>query len=329
MSERRWNPVLGEWVITATHRQDRTFLPPAESCPLCPTRPGGPATEISRGDFEIAVFDNRFPSLRADPEPPAVEGTELTPVEPSFGACEVVVYTPDHASQLGSLSVEHVRHLIAVWAHRTLVLGARHEVAYVYAFENRGEEIGVTLHHPHGQIYAYPTIPPVLERETENAREHEAHAGGCLWCDLNRQELDDGRRVVASGGGWLAAVPFFARWPYEVHLVSERHVGWLHELDRDEVDGLARMLLTVVRKYNALFDRTLPYIMAIHQRPTDGGDHDAYHLHVEFYPPNRTATKLKYLAGSEAGAGAFINDTLPEETAAALRDLPPTLEAIP
>ena len=328
MSERRWNPVLGEWVITATHRQDRTYLPPAEVCPLCPTRPGGPATEISRDDFEIAVFDNRFPSLRPDPEPPAVDGTELTPVEPSFGACEVVVYTPDHASQLGSLSVEHVRHLIGVWAHRTLVLGARDEIAYVYAFENRGEEIGVTLHHPHGQIYGYPTIPPVLEREVENAREHAAHAGGCLWCDLNRQELDDGRRVVASGGGWLATVPFFARWPYEVHLVSERHVGWLHELNAGEVDGLARLLLTVVRKYDALFDRTLPYIMAIHQRPTDGGDHDAYHLHVEFYPPNRTATKLKYLAGSEAGAGAFINDTLPEETAATLRDLPPALEAI-
>jgi UDPglucose--hexose-1-phosphate uridylyltransferase len=242
-----------------------------------------------------------------------------------------VVYTPNHGSSFGALSVRHVRRLIAVWAHRTLVLGARAEVAYVYAFENRGEEIGVTLHHPHGQIYAYPTIPPVLERELTSAAEHAEHADGCLWCDLNRQELDDGRRVVARGGGWLAVVPFFARWPYEIHLTSERHVGWLHELDRDETDGLARMLLTVVRKYDALFDRTLPYVMAIHQRPTDGGPHDAYHLHVEFYPPNRTATKLKYLAGSEAGAGAFINDTLPEETAETLRDLPPhdpeTLEA--
>jgi UDPglucose--hexose-1-phosphate uridylyltransferase len=177
MSERRWNPILGEWVITAAHRQDRTFLPPAEFCPLCPARPGGPPTEIGRDDFEVAVFDNRFPSLRPDPEPPAVDGTALTPVEPSFGACDVVVYTPDHAGQLGSLSVGHVRHLVAVWAHRTLVLGARDKVAYVYAFENRGQEIGVTLHHPHGQIYAYPTIPPLLEREVENAREHEAHAG--------------------------------------------------------------------------------------------------------------------------------------------------------
>jgi UDPglucose--hexose-1-phosphate uridylyltransferase len=332
VSERRWNPVLGEWVITATHRQDRTFLPPAEFCPLCPTRPGGPPTEIGRADFEIAVFDNRFPSLRPDPEPPSVEGTQLTPVEPSFGACEVVVYTPDHSGTFGALPVRHVRRLITVWAHRTLVLGARDEVAYVYAFENRGEEIGVTLHHPHGQIYAYPTIPPVLERELGNASQHLEHTDSCLWCDLNRQELDGERRVIARGGGWLATVPFFARWPYEVHVVSERHVGWLHELDRWQVDGLARMLLTVVRKYDALFGRTLPYVMAIHQRPTDGGTHDAFHLHVELYPPNRTATKLKYLAGSEAGAGAFINDTLPEETAATLRDLEPrdpsTLEAV-
>ena len=323
VSERRWNPVLGEWTMTATHRQERTFLPPAEYCPLCPTRPGGAPTEIGRPNFQIAVFDNRFPSLQPDPPPPAVAGTELTPVEPSFGACEVVVYTARHDATLAMLSVAHVRRLIAVWAHRTLVLGARDEVTSVFAFENKGEQIGVTLHHPHGQIYAYPTIPPVLAHETANAAAHAERTGGCLWCDLNRQEIDDGRRVVARGGGWLATVPFFARWPYEVHLTSERHVGWLHELAEGEVDGLARVLLTVVRKYNALFDIELPYIMAIHQRPTDGGDHDAYHLHVEFYPPNRTETKLKYLAGSEAGAGAFINDTLPEETAATLRDRPP------
>jgi UDPglucose--hexose-1-phosphate uridylyltransferase len=323
MSERRWNPVLGEWVITATHRQDRTFLPPAEYCPLCPTKPGGTPTEIGRETFDIAVFDNRFPSLRADPEPPAVEGTDLTPVEPSFGACEVVVYTPDHRSTLASMSLERVRRLIAVWAHRTLVLGARDEVAYVFVFENKGEQIGVTLHHPHGQIYAYPTVPPVLARETANAAAHVARTERCVWCDLSAQELADGRRIVAQGGGWIATVPFFARWPYEVHLTPERHVGWLHELDAGEVDGLARVLLTVIRKYDALFDMSLPYIMSIHQRPTDGGNHDGYHLHIEFYPPNRTATKLKYLAGSEAGAGAFINDTLPEDTAAALRELAP------
>ena len=323
MSERRWNPILGEWVITATHRQDRTFLPPADHCPLCPTKPGGHPTEIARPTFDIAVFDNRFPSLRADPPPPAVDGTDLTPVEPSFGACEVVVYTPDHTATLASMSLDRVRRLITVWAHRTLVLGARDEIAYVFVFENKGEQIGVTLHHPHGQIYAYPTIPPVLARESANAAAHNHRTGGCLWCDLRDQERADGRRIVAEGGGWSATVPFFARWPYEVHIAPDRHVGWLHELDAAGINGLARLLLTVIRKYDALFEMSLPYIMAIHQRPTDGGDHDGYHLHIELYPPNRTATKLKFLAGSEAGAGAFINDTLPEETAATLRALTP------
>jgi UDPglucose--hexose-1-phosphate uridylyltransferase len=322
MSERRWNPVLGEWTITATHRQDRTFLPPKEYCPLCPTREGGLPTEIARPTFQVAVFDNRFPSLRAQPEPPAIEGTELTPVEPSYGACEVVVYTPEHEASLGSIPVRRIRQLIEVWAHRTLVLGARDEVAYVFVFENRGEAIGVTLNHPHGQIYAYPTVPPVIARERTNAEAHRERTGGCLWCDLLAQETADGRRIVAEAGGWVAGVPFFARWPYEVHLTPRRHVGWLHELDESEIDDLARLLATVIRKYDQLFGFTLPYIMAIHQRPTDDGS-DAWHLHFEFYPPNRTETKLKYLAGSEAGAGAFINDTLPEQTAERLRDLSP------
>ncbi len=326
MSELRWNPQLGEWVITATHRQDRTFLPPRDFCPLCPTREGHPPTEIDRPDFDIAVFQNRFPSLRPDPPPPAVEGTALTPVEPAVGECEVVVYTPQHEATLSGASLERLRHLIAVWAHRTLELGARDQVAYVFVFENKGEAIGVTLHHPHGQIYAYPHIPPIVGREVDAGRRHRARAGGgaCLWCDVAEQERADGRRVVVESDGWLVGVPFFARWPYEVHVTPRRHVGWLHELDAREVDGLARALKTLLLKYDALFGFSLPYIMAVHQRPTDGGDHDGFHLHIEFYPPNRTETKLKYLAGSEAGAGAFINDTLPEETAPRLRELEPT-----
>ena len=323
MSELRWNPQLGEWVITATHRQDRTFLPPRDFCPLCPTRPGHPPTEIDRPDFEIAVFQNRFPSLRPNPPEPAVDGTPLTPVEPALGECEVVVYTPEHDATLAGASLERIRRLIAVWAHRTLELGARGEVDYVFVFENKGEAIRVTLHHPHGEIYAYPHIPPLVRREVERARLHVAGGGGCLWCGLVEQELADGRRVVAESRGWIANVPFFARWPFEVHLTPRRHLGWLHELEPGEVDGLARILKAILLKYDALFGFSLPYIMVIHQRPTDAGDHDGYHLHLEFYPPNRTETKLKYLAGSEAGAGAFINDTLPEETAARLRDLEP------
>jgi UDPglucose--hexose-1-phosphate uridylyltransferase len=320
MSERRWNPQLREWVMTATHRQGRTFLPPKDFCPLCPTRPGGTPTEITRPAFDIAVFQNRFPSLSPEPPKPAIEGTALTPVAPSYGECEVVVYTPDHDATLATVDVRRIRHLVEVWAHRTLVLGARDGVDYVFVFENKGEAIGVTLHHPHGQIYAYPWIPPIVEREVAAA---QAHDGACLWCDLLEQELHDGRRIVAATETWVAGVPFFAHWPYEVHITPRRHVGWLHELDDAEVDDLARVLKTILVKYDALFGFSLPYIMSIHQRPTDGGDHDGYHLHIELTPPNRTETKLKYLAGSETGAGAFINDTLAEETAARLRDLEP------
>jgi UDPglucose--hexose-1-phosphate uridylyltransferase len=323
MSERRWNPQLREWVITATHRQDRTFLPPKDYCPLCPTKPGGVPTEIDRPDFEIAVFENRFPSLQPNPPEPAVKGTPLTPVEPSVGACEVVVYTPRHDATLTGASLEQLRRLIAVWAHRTLELGEREEVRSVYVFENKGEQIGVTLSHPHGQIYAYPDLPSILDREAASGIDHAAETGRCLWCDLAAQERKDRRRLLADAGGWLIGVPFYARWPYEVHLTPSRHVGWLHELDAEEVDGLARALKTLLLKYDRLFGFSLPYIMAVHQRPTEPG-HDDYHLHFEFYPPNRTETKLKYLAGSEAGAGAFINDTLPEETAARLRALEPT-----
>jgi UDPglucose--hexose-1-phosphate uridylyltransferase len=323
MSERRWNPVLGEWVTTATHRQDRTFLPPRDFCPLDPTRPGSPPTEIERPDFEIVVFENRFPSFRLRPPGPAVQGTSLTPVEPAVGVCEVVVYTPRHDATLTTAGLETVRRLVAVWAHRTLELGALPEVDYVFVFENKGEAIGVTLHHPHGQIYAYPEIPPLLQREVANGRRHLESTGNCLWCDLLDQEVRDGRRIVMATDTWIAGVPFAARWPYEVHLTPRRHLGWLHELDEAEGEGLARILSALLRKYDALFGFSLPYMMAIHQRPTDGAAHSGYHLHVEFLPPNRTADKLKYLAGSETAAGAFINDTLPEETAPRLRELEP------
>jgi UDPglucose--hexose-1-phosphate uridylyltransferase len=323
MSELRWNPLLREWVITATHRQDRTFLPPRDFCPLCPAGRSEVATEIDRTTYEVVVFENRFPSLRREPEVPAVEGSDITPVRPSAGACEVVVYTPQHDATAADLSETQLERLIAVWARRTLELGAREEIDYVFVFENKGESIGVTLHHPHGQIYGYPYIPTLIEREVAAARSHEQAGSACLWCDLLRQELADGRRIVAHNRRWVASVPFFARWPYELHLLPRRHMGWLHELDDEEAGDLAGLLKVVLLKYDRLFGFSLPYIMAIHQRPTDGGQHDGYHLHIEFYPPNRTATKLKYLAGSEAGAGAFINDTLPEETARQLRELEP------
>lgn len=321
MSELRYNRLLAEWTATATQRQDRTFLPPPGFCPLCPTKPGGFESEVPEPDYYIAVLQNRFPSLQPQPPDPDIEGTDLFPVAPSRGVCEVVLYTPEHDASFSDLSVERIEDLISVWTDRYKALGALEFVEFVYIFENRGTVVGVTLHHPHGQIYAYPFIPPVVERELEaSSRYYAAHAR-CLICDLQQGERSDGRRVVGETDEFVAYVPFAARYPYEVHVVAKQHVGALDEFNGRQRSECARILKSLTKAYDALFSQPFPYVMAMHQRPTDGVEYPHYHFHVEFYPPMRTQTKLKYLAGSEIGAGMFINDTHAEEKAAELRAL--------
>ena len=320
MTERRYDPVTGEWRMFAGDRQDRTFLPPDDLCPLCPTRPGGPATEIPLPAFDVVVFENRFPALTRHPPEPAVAGTELYPVTASAGANEVVVYSDDHRRGLGELDVAHVGRIIDVWAERYVELGRRPEVGYVFIFENRGEAVGATITHPHGQIYAYPDIPPRARQELDAAAAHLARTGRCVYCDVLAREASDGARVVAATPGFLAYVPFAARFPYELHVAPRRHTPTLTELAADERLALAELLRAVARGYDRLFGFPLPYVMSMHQAPTDGGDHAAVsHLHLELTPLHRAADRLKFLAGSELGAGAFINDGAPEETAARLR----------
>ncbi len=310
MSELRFEELRGEEVVYAVDRQERTFLPPAEHCPLCPTRPGGEPTEIAAPAFEIAVFENRFPAFEAP-----------------NGAAEVVVYTDQHEGSFGTLAPERAKALMWVWRHRYEELGARPDVEYVYIFENRGVEVGVTLHHPHGQIYAYPFLPPVPKLELAA----DARLGGCALCELCRRELEDGRRLVYENEKVVVYVPWAARWAFEAHVVLRAHRASLVECEAAELDALADALQALVRGYDGLFGRPFPYVMAVHQAPTSGvfggGKRErgpgvaggGGHLHVEFYPPLRTATKLKYLAGSEQGAGTFISDTLPEESAGSLR----------
>jgi UDPglucose--hexose-1-phosphate uridylyltransferase len=305
VSDLRFEELRGEEVTYAIHRQDRTFLPSRENCPLDPTKPGGEPTEIPFPSFEVAVFDNRFPAFEAP-----------------GGAAEVVVYTDDHDASFATLSAERAEDLMWVWRHRYLELGAREDVDYVYIFENRGVEVGVTLHHPHGQIYGYPFLPPVPRLELEADR----RLGGCAPCALLQRELEDGRRLLIENDGVVAYVPYAARWAYEAHVVMRRHRASLLECEPEELRSLSIVLQTLVRGYDALFDRPFPYVMAVHQAPTVAASRPGAetagqgHLHIEFYPPLRTAEKLKYLAGSEQGAGAFISDTLPEESAARLRE---------
>lgn len=322
MSELRWNPILAEWVVTATHRQDRTFMPPAGYCPICPTTPGGFPTEVPAETYEYVVFENKFPSFKQEPDPPAVAGSELMPVRPSQGLCEVVLYTPHHAGTLADRSVMEIERLVRVWQDRYRELGDRPEIDYVFIFENKGEAIGVTLHHPHGQIYAFSYLPPKIERELTSQAAHFEKTGRCLHCDVVAEERKDARRIVAENDHFVAFIPFYARYPYEVHLYAKAHHEAIAAFGPVERRAFAELLKTVMAQYDGLFGFPLPYMMVMHQQPTDGRPHPGCHFHVEFYPPHRTAQKLKYLAGCESGAGTFINDTLPEEKAAELRAIP-------
>jgi UDPglucose--hexose-1-phosphate uridylyltransferase len=297
MGELRFNELRGEQVDYAIHRQERTFLPPPDHDPLDPTLPGREPTEIPVPAFEIAVIDNRFPAFEAP-----------------LGAAEVVVYTDCREGSLATLAPERAEALMWVWRHRYMELGAREDVDYVYIFENRGVEVGVTLHHPHGQIYGYPFLPPIPALELAA----DERLGGCAPCKLLTDELADGRRILIGTDAVVAYVPYAARWAYEAHVMLRAHRASLLDCEPAELRTLASVLQTLVRGYDALFQRPFPYVMAVHQAPTVAGTPSG-HLHVEFYPPLRTADKLKYLAGSEQGAGTFISDTLPEESAAALR----------
>ena len=310
-------------MITATHRQERTFFPPDDYCPLCPTKEGGFPTEVPSADYELVTFENKFPSLRRRPPEPAVEETELYKIRPAAGVCEVVLYSPEHIGTLTDKSEEEIERLIYVWTDRYIELGKLDFVDYVFIFENKGKEIGVTLVHPHGQIYAYPFIPPAVEKELESSRKHKQKTGRCLLCDIMREELEDGRRLVVQNEHFVAFIPFYARYPYEVHILPKEHRLALPEFSETEKRALANVLKTVLLKYDNLWGCSLPYMMVLHQKPTDGKEHGYYHFHIEFYPPYRTKEKLKYLAGSESGAGVFINDTLAEEKAKELREAEP------
>ncbi len=328
MSELRWNPILKEWVITATHRQDRTFKPPRDFCPLCPTRKDGFPTEVPTEDYDIIVFENKFPSLTHNPGEPEVTGSDLYKVKKSHGICEVVLFSSEHDSIMSEKPVSRFQKLIKVWRDRYQELGKKDYINYVFIFENKGEEVGVTLHHPHGQIYGYPFIPPKIKKELDSSRDHFNTKGNCLFCDVLKEEQRDGRRIIADNKGFTAFVPFFAAYTYEVHIYAKRHISSFNDFTEQDEKDLASILKLILMKYDNLYGFIFPYIMSIHQQPTDGTGADYSHFHIEFYPLYRTKDKLKYLAGSESGAGSFINDALAEEKAEKMRMTEPRGEDI-
>jgi UDPglucose--hexose-1-phosphate uridylyltransferase len=306
----RWHPLRSEWVAYASHRQERTFLPPPEYNPLAVTIDPAAPTELPAGAWDIAVFENLFPTLTmAAHDAPQIG----VPTALGTGVCEVIVFTQDAAASLGRLPLWHLELLCEVWADRYTELGLRPEVKYVYPFENRGVEVGVTLHHPHGQLYAYPFVPPVAARELAAQHQYFEQHGRGLLEDFVRREVEAGIRMLYDGPEVAAFMPICARYSYEVWVAPKRAAASVAALTATERQDFARALKTVLLKFDGLWQRPFPYIMAVHQAPTDGLEHPEAHLHMEFYPAYRMPGRLKYLAGSEIGAGVFTADTLPEQ----------------
>jgi UDPglucose--hexose-1-phosphate uridylyltransferase len=315
--ELRNDPLHDEWITVTTHRNTRTFLPDAAECPLCPSRDGR-RSEIPADDYDVVVFENRFPSFAA------TSVTELSPVDdeplfarrPSAGRCEVVCFSSDHAASLGSLPARRMRTVIEAWADRTAALSALPGVQQVFCFENRGEEIGVTLHHPHGQIYAYPFVPP----RTEQVLASLGRAPG-LFGEILDAERRAGTRSVRDAEHWTAFVPAAARWPLQLDLYPNRQVADFTELTEDERAELAELYPRLLRACDAYYDddKPLPYVAGWHQAPRNA--RDTYRLHLELFSIRRAPGRLKFLAGSESGMGAWINDVAPEQVAERLREV--------
>ncbi|MEU0086160.1 galactose-1-phosphate uridylyltransferase [Streptomyces sp. NPDC006274] len=305
-AEIRRDALLGDSVAIASHRQARTYHPPADECPLCPSRDGR-LSEVPAADYDVAVFENRFPSLAGD-----------------AGRCEVVCFTSDHDASFADLTEEQAGLVLDAWTDRTAELAELPQVEQVFCFENRGAEIGVTLGHPHGQIYGYPFVTPRTGLMLRSLAAHHEKTGRNLFDDVVAREREEGERVVLEGEHWIAFVPYAAHWPYEVHLHPKRRVPDLRGLDdaaRAEFPGL---YLELLRRFDRIFgpgEPPTPYIAAWHQAPFRAGGRDAFGLHLELFTIRRTAGKLKFLAGSESGMNVFINDVPPEAAARRLREV--------
>jgi UDPglucose--hexose-1-phosphate uridylyltransferase len=327
VAEMRQDPLTGDWISIAASRQNRVFLPPADADPLAPQTETNPSEIPSL--YDVAVFENRSPSFGPDVpgRDAAMDGAwaasaalaELRSVGidrrlPSYGRCEVVCFSPEHEGSFGTQSVSRARTVIEAWAHRTAALSALPGVQQVFPFENRGRDIGVTLPHPHGQIYAYPYVTPRTERLLASIDAY----GPSLQADVLERERA-GERVLIAAEHWTAYVPFAARWPIEVHLVPHRHVPDLAATNEAERAELARVYLRLLRGLDRVYDTPTPYIAAWHQAPVHERRDDV-RLTMQLTSPRRGAERLKYLAGSEAAMGAWIGDVPPETQATALRD---------
>lgn len=313
MAELRYHPLIKDWVIIASHRQARPQMP-KDYCPFCPGSGKVP------DDFDVYAYDNDFPALSQDPPKPDDVATGFYKTADAYGKCEVILYSPDHNATLPELTVPHVAKLVDLWVDRFNKMSADEKIKYVFIFENRGEAVGVTMPHPHGQIYGYSKMPKKIQLELEASKEYYQEQNSCIFCDMLKEEQQFKQRIIFENESFSVFLPFFCEYPYGVYIMSKRHVNNITEFDHNERVLLAQTIRDTVGMLDCLFDYNFPYMMCMHNGPVNFEDSsDYYHFHIEFFPPMRSADKQKFNASSETGAWAHCNPTAPEEKAEELR----------
>lgn len=314
MAELRFHPLTKDWIMIASHRQARPQMPKGW-CPFCPGSGNVPDS------YDVFKYDNDFPALSQEPPVPDDVATGLYKTAEAYGKCEVILYSPEHTKTLPELPVSHVRKLVDLWTERFVEISKDEKIKYVFIFENRGEAVGVTMPHPHGQIYGYSWVPKKIELETASCAEHYEKTGECLICAMEKDEKRDGRRVVFENDSFSVFLPFFCEYPYGIYIVAKRHVQNLAQFTEKERDDLAAAVRDSAGTLDSLFGFAFPYMMCMHQNPVNTGkDYSKdYHFHIEFFPPMRAADRIKFNASSETGVWAHCNPTAPEEKAEELR----------
>lgn len=327
--EERWHPLREEWIIVAAHRQNRPWIGETvehkqaalpdyvADCYLCPgnQRVSGSSNDAYSGTF---VFDNDHPCVGEDAPRELAAPPGIYRNRPADGVARVVCYSPKHNLTLSELEPAEIKNLLRVWQQQYVELGAREEVNHVLIFENKGEVVGVSNPHPHCQIYATNFVFKTIETEARVSARHLAETGRVLFQDILKAEREDGRRIVHENETAIAFLPYFARYAYEAYVAPKQTHQSVASLSESELRDFADALKNLLVKFDNLWQRPFPYVMALHQAPTDGGDHSGFHFHIEFHPPLRRPNLLKYLAGPEIGGGNFLSDTSPEEKAAEL-----------
>jgi UDPglucose--hexose-1-phosphate uridylyltransferase len=321
MPEFRWNPLLDTWTMVATNRQDRPHLPKGD-CPFCPGHGNVPL------HYDVLAYPNDFPVMGLPENDKAVPNKKNPGIFQSaeaIGKCEVILYSPDHNKQLYQLSDEHLLKLVELWASRFKELSEDRRIKYIFEFENRGEEVGVTIHHPHGQLYAYSFVPFKMREELENCKAYFKENGTGLFADLNAAEEKYKKRVVFENRSFIAYIPYFTDYPFGVFVVSKSLKGNITQFTLREKKDLAQTLKQITAAFDKIYNRPFPYMMCMHQTPVNEKkyrDAEAYYaFHIEFYPPLRAKDKIKWYAGSEMGAGAAANPLDVDACAAILRNL--------